>query len=1056
MRKITFFLFLLFVSALAFGQVQIHGKILDAQNRPLEGVSLTVKGLNTTVLSDAQGNFSITANSGNILVLSYQGHTQEYRVDKNSTPVISFTEQNQQLTEVVVTALGQTKSRAKIGYAATTFNSEAINQSSPISPLDGLSGKVAGAEISKVGGPGSSEKVVLRGYGIISGGSNQPLYVIDGVPLSDSRFGSNVNLDFGNGSTDLNPNDIETITILKGTAASSLYGTLARNGAIIITTKRGKPGKIRVQYAGSANFSMVGKMPTMQDIFGEGWSSLFVLSENGSWGPKLDGKDRLWGSVVDNSQLIKPFSFVKNNIRDFYDIGKEYNNSISLSGGNENTSFYFSYGNVTSDGVIPSNIDFFERNTFALRTSSRFGNFSVNTSFNYVNKNVNAPFTGQPGSDGGLTFEALLQIPVDIPIKDFKDYKNKFFNVNNFFNPYDENPYYPLYENSNNQQSDRFFGNIDMMYRFTEHLSAQLRIGGDFTNARTFGYKAVNNPTPGSWNGGGNVEGAVRNPDFGSVTESSDYLGTINSDFILKYATNFYKNFSLDALAGYNFNQQSSKDVSARITNLVVPNFYNLSNSTNPPVASDSKVESRIMGAYAQATVGYKDQVFLTGNARNDWASSLPLSKNHFFYPGGNLSWIISRTLDLNRTPISSLKVRASYGKTGSAPQPYLVNPSLVSGSIGVNFGSLNFPFSGVNAFGISNQIAKSDLSPILTSETELGTEIRFFKNRLGVDVAVYDKRTNGQIFSVPIDPATGYTLLVENLGLVQNKGIELTVDGRLVNQKNFNWILTYTFTKNKNLVLNLNGGPNPAILNSVYNIEEDAVPGRPVTGIYSQVPQMTADGKIIVNPTNGIPLIADKKGYYGNGEYDYMMGLTNSLVYKNWALNFTLDFRKGGIMYSGTADLLMFTGNAYTTTYNDRRPFIIPNSVVQTGTDLNGKPIYAENSSFISQANYYSYYYEATNPAQASNYTLIDRSFLKLREITLAYLIPSRWTKHIAAQGISLSLYARNLILWLPTSNIFIDPEASNLGNDLTSQLGEFRTAPVSKQFGVSVKANF
>ena len=390
--------------------------------------------------------------------------------------------------------------------------------------------RFAGANISKTGGPGSSTKVVLRGYGII--GNNQPLYVIDGVPLNDGRFAASNNVDFGNGLNDLNPNDIENISVLKGTAAASLYGSNAKNGAVMITTKRGKSGKVRVDYAGSMNFSRVAALPEMQSTFGQGWGGVFALPENGSWGPRLDGKNRAWGSIVDNSQLIKPFSFIEDNLADFYTTGIEYNNSVSLSGGNEISQFYFSYGNVSSDGIMPTATDYYARNTVALRTNSKFNKLTLNSSFNYINKRQNVPFTGQGGSDGGSTFEELLQIPVDIPIKDFKDYKNKFFNVDNYFTPYASNPYYPLYENSNTQNSDRFFGNLDMSYQLTSDFSAQLRIGGDFTNARTFRFKAVNAPAPGSWNAGGNTQGQTRAKDVGSVQEQSNYLGSMNGDTI--------------------------------------------------------------------------------------------------------------------------------------------------------------------------------------------------------------------------------------------------------------------------------------------------------------------------------------------------------------------------------------------------------------------------------------------------------------------------------------------------------------------------------------------
>ncbi len=1056
-RVLTLFMMLMFSGILAFAQNRVvTGTVTDNKGVPIEGASVRIKGSKTGIATDAGGNFRISVSPGATLVFSGVGIApQEVAVGDQSTVNVSLTTTETELSTVVITtALGQTTNKAKVGYATSTFNSAQINRAAPTNVLDALAGKIAGADISKTGGPGSSTKVVLRGYGII--GNNQPLYVLDGIPLNDSRFGSSGSLDFGNGLNDINSNDIESITVLKGTAATSLYGSNAKNGAVLFTSKRGKSGKIKVDYAGSVNVSQVGKLPDMQSQFGQGWGGTFVLPENGSWGPRLDGQTRPWGSIVNNSQLIKPFSFINDNIRNFYDNGMELNNTVSLSGGGETNQFYFSYGNVSSDGVIPTTTDFYQRNTFALRTNSKFQNFTVNTSFNYVNKKQNAPFTGQGGSDGGSIFESLLQIPVDIPIKDFKDYKNLFFNVDNYFTPYAENPYYPLYENSNSQNTDRFFGNIDLGYKFTNNFSAQLRLGSDITNARTFGYKAVNAPSIGSWNKGGNTEGSSRAADVGSVSEGANYVGSINGDFILKYNQNFGSDFNLEALAGVNYYQEDQKSSAAQITNLFIPGFYNLSNSLAPPTASDFIQHRKRIGVYGQASLGYKSQVYLTLNARNDWSSTLPIDNNTFFYPGASLSWVASQTFGLSNSSISLLKFRASYGQTGSDAAPYLVNSTLALGSVGLGFGSLTFPFNGVTSFGIGNQIGNVALKPVITTEAEVGTEIRFFKNRLGLDVALYDKKTKGQILAVPIAPSTGFTTEVSNLGLVDNKGIEITFDAKPIDGRNFTWSLSYTFSKNWNKLVSLTTGLDNIILNTAYDASLIGYPGKSLTGIYAPVPKYSPDGKIIVSATTGMPVEdPNGKGFYGNAEYDYMMGMLNTFTYKNFQLSFSLDYRVGGKMYSGTADLLNFTGNAYNTTYNDRRPFIIPNSVIEI-VDAAGKSTYVENKVEINESSYTDYWYPTQNKAGSYYARIIDKSFLKLRDISLSYNLPARWASKIHASNISLSVYGRNFLLWTPTSNFYIDPEASNLGNDLTSELGEFRTAPTSHQIGVSLKASF
>jgi TonB-linked SusC/RagA family outer membrane protein len=1059
MKKIlSFIMVLMLCGVLASAQTHsVKGQVTGPDGSPLPGITIQVKGTTTATASDASGHFEVSAGDDATLIFTGVGfQEQTVKVDSRSSLEVKLATSSEKLNEVVVTALGQSSRKTKIGYATTSFNSAEINKAAPVNVMNGLAGKVAGAEISSTGGPGSSTKVVLRGYGVISGGNNQPLYVIDGVPLTNSRFGSSNNNDFGNSANDVNPNDVASVTILHGTAAASLYGSAAKNGVIMITTKRGRSGKLHVDYAGALTFSEVGKLPTVQSTFGQGWGGTFVLGENGSWGPKLDGKTRAWGSIVDNSQLIKPFSPVEDNMRKFYNTGVDFDNSIALSGGNANTTFYFSYGNVSSDGVLPSNSDYLSRNTLALRTSSKFDNFSINTSFNYINKKVNAPYTGQGGSDGSSLFEDILQIPVDLPIHDFRDYKNKFFNVDNYFTPYAENPYYPLYENKNTQTSDRFFGNVDMSYKINSSLSAQLRIGADIINARTFGYKAVNAPAPGSWNAGGNTEGASRAADVGSVSESTDYSGTINGDFILKYNHDLGEDFTLDVLAGTNFNQADGKNVTAEITNLLIPGFYNLSNSTIKPTTSDASSHRRLFGVYGQAVVGYKDQLYVTVNARNDWSSTLPIDNNHFFYPGANLSWIASHTFDLDNSPISYLKFRAGYGKTGFDAAPYQLYPVLVIGNVSLPFGSITFPFNGVSSFLIQNSIANSKLQPVFTTEAEAGMEIRFFHDRLGIDASIYDKRTDGQIFNVPIAPSTGYTSLVQNLGLVSNKGVEITLNTTPVESKNFKWDLNVNFSKNWNKVLNLTGGPKKVILNTAYDAEMDAIPGQSVTAIYAPVAQYTPDGKMIVSAATGVGIQDSVKGYYGNAENDYMMGLSSSFSYKNWSLGFTLDYRKGGVMYSGTSDLLNFVGNAIATTYNDRRPFIVPNSVVQTGVDGSGKPVYEPNQTPLLESNYDSYWYPTSNIATTYQQRIIDRSFLKLRDIAVSYKLPVAWASKIHSNNVSLTGYVRNLLLWLPADNPYIDPEASNLGNDLTSQLGEFRTAPTNVQFGVALKASF
>jgi len=1065
MKKIALLLafFAIGLQVLMAQTKEITGKVTSEEDGgSIPGVSVSVKGTTLGTITDLDGVFRLKVPlDAKTLQFGFIGMApQEFTIGNQSVINVQLKSQDVALNEVVVTALGQTTNKAKVGYSTSTFTSESINKDGAINMLSGISSKVAGANISDVGGPGSSTKVILRGYGIIGGGNNQPLYVIDGVPLNDDRldgtFSTNLGgtSDFGNGMTNINPNDIESLSILKGTAAASLYGSQAKNGVIMITTKRGKAGKLKVEYNGSFSVSEVGKLPDLQDQYGQGWSGSFILSENGSWGPRLDGSIRPWGATLDNSQLIKPFSFIKNNIRDFYNTGTEANNSIALSGGSDITKFFFSYSNVTSDGVIPTKADYLQRNTFALRTNSDFDNFSINTSFNYINRKQNSPITGQGGSDAATVFESLLQIPVDIPISDFRNYKNKFFNVDNFFTPYAENPYYALNENGISQNADRFFGNVDMKYKFSKSLFTQFRLGGDFNNARTFGWAQPNAPTPGSWNAGQNVEGASRAKDVGSVLQSSDYFGTINGDLMVNYNKDLTEDLNLDVTAGVNYYQSSQKNEIAYITKLTVPGLFNLANSSDPATTDDFSSLRRRMGIYGTATLGYKSQLYLTGNLRNDWSSTLPTDANSILYYGVNGSWVISKTFDLSNTPFSYLKLRSGYGQTGSDPDPYQVYSSLRLGNVGLGHGTLTSPFNGTPAWGVSNVINNPLLEPILTKEFEIGTEIKLYKDRIGIDFSYYDKITSGQIFNVPIAASTGYREMVQNIGQVSNRGIEVALDLKPIVTKDFSWSLIYTFTKNHNNVDKLSGSLPNVLINSYYDAESRATVGKPVGEIYALVPLLSPDGKIVVNAA-GMPQAAQEKGDYGSTQYKYMMGLNNTFAYKNFQLGFSLDFRYGGVMYSGTSDLLLFTGNAKATLYNDRRPFIVPNSVVASTNDA-GETVYTENKTVIDEANFGNYFYPTSNPGTSYTQRIFDKSFLKMRDITLSYKVPTKWTSKINASQISLGIFAKNLLLWTPAANMYIDPEGTNLGNDLAGELGEFRAAPTSKNFGASLKITF
>lgn len=1068
MRKLFFLLLAVLTTAAVWAQQKtVRGKVTDAKGVPMAGATVSVKGQTAATQTDAQGNFSIPAAQGNTLVISNVGFApQEIRVGASDNISITMQAQGSELSEVVVTALGQTRGRDKVGYAASTFKSDDVVRSAPVSALDGLQGRVAGADISTIGGqPGSSSKIILRGYSSIGQTSNnQALIVVDGVPFNNSRLGSfndflnSGGVDYGNGLNDLNPNDIENITILKGAGATSLYGSRAANGVVLITTKRGRSGKISVDFTSSTIFSTVGKLPEFQNTFGQGWNGQHWKEENGSWGPKLDGVDRLWGSQVDNSRLIKPFSAAEDGVRHFYDMGLETNNSIAVKGGNQNANFYFSYGNVYSNGVLPSDADVFRRNTIALRGQVKSDKFLASASFNYINK-AGRTASSDATEAGSSTFENIIQIPRDINIVDFKDYNNKFFNVDNYFTPYASNPYFSLFENGNKMQNDRFFGNVELGYDFNKTFNLRWRNGVDVANARVKDYQAIERPKPGSWRGPNpsNAEGASLTALTGGVRELSDYVREINSDLFLNYDYDINDDINLSGFVGGNYNETESRRHSSKITGLIIPGYYNITNTSNTPVDFTLNTKRRIIGAFAQANLSYKDFLYLTLNARNDWSSTLPSNARSFFYPGVNLSAIMNKVLNLDNTPISYWKMRAAIGQTGKDAPVYSLESVGISGNAALGFGNIVFPLNGVTAFELGNTIGNQTLKPEITTEWEIGTEMRFLKNRLGFDLAYYNKRTDGQIINVPIASSSGYTSLVTNFGLVENQGIELQVNITPVQTRDFTWTMNYVFTKNNNKILELPEGLDKVDFNSYFDIKMVGRVGRPVGLLEAPKPEMTEDGRIIVNSSNGFSVKTINDMEYGTVQRDFMMGLNNNFTYKNWSLGFNFDYRRGGFFVSRTADLTYFVGNALLTEYNDRRPFIIPNSVVNTGNvDAQGKPIYEENTTPIDMANVNSYWYHSSNGAMHYDRLILPKDFLKLRDITLSYRLPAAWASKIKAQNITLSAIGRNFLIWVPQKNTFIDPEITNLGNDIIGEFGEQGASPTTKAYGVSLKVNF
>ena len=1043
-----FLVLLVLIAQLTFAQERVvTGVVSDNAGLPLPGASVLIKGTKTATQTDFDGKYSIKATPSQVLIFSYIGMKNQEITASASKINVKLQPSEQLLNEVVVTAIGIKREKASLGSSVTTIRSEQLNQGSQVNVSDALKGKIAGVVITGAStDPGASTGVIIRGNNSLSQDS-QPLYVIDGAPINNnSNFSDGLTggYDFGRASNEINPNDIETLTVLKGASATALYGSRASNGAIIITTKSGKAGKITVDLTSNVSFSQILRTPKYQSTFGQGWDGTHYLNENGSWGPRFDNSPRVWGTVVNNSQLLKPFSFQKDQLEKFFDTGISKNNSISLSGGTETSTSRLSYSNSQQDGIYPTDADSYGRHTLGLSGTTKIGKISFTGSLNYVKTSGSGIATGQ----GVSVMNNLMQIPTDIPITEFKDYKNPFHNIDNYYTPYGiTNPYFTLNEDGSDYNKERVYGTAGLTYEINKWSNLTYRFGLDQSSDLLKRWVARINASPGSPNDGTSTE------QVGSYSENIFNTTQYNHDFLYDINLILTDKLKLSSTFGWNTNRIETYSSAASVGSQDIPGFYNFSNSSNNPTITTRTSDKQIFGFYNSSTLSYDNQLYFTTNIRNDLYSTLPKKNQSITYAGINTSWVFTNTFPSIKNIVSNGKLRLGYGKTGGDTGPYQVESAFVPGS-GDNqgFQTLDFPLNGVNAYEVGNRLANPDLKPEVTTEFEIGADLSFFKNRINIDFAYYNSKVIDQILAIPLAPSSGYTSQQANVGTLTNKGIEALVSLLIFKNNNngFNWTTTLNYSKNENILTELDPRIEQVSLGGLSTTSFIAIEGQPVGLFYGFVPEKDPNGNVVVD-SNGIPVASPTKEVYGDAQFDYTLGIGNSLSYKNITLDFTFDIRQGGLMYSRTADITRFTGNSITTTYNDRNPFIYPSSVIKN-TDSGGNVTYSPNTIYIDNEHMDNYY----SSDALSRENVIDRSFIKLREVVLSYNVPLKYLKGTGLNNFSFSVIGRNLFLWTPASNQYIDPESSTFGTDLQGQFGEFSANPSTRSLGFSLKANF
>ena len=1061
MLMVSLFLFV----GTALAQTKITGTVLSQEDgQPIIGAAVKVDGTNTGMLTDVNGKFSLTLPEGKkTLTISYLGFQPKTVAAKNGMRVFLKADATS-LDEVVVTAMGISRQQKTLGYSAQTLKDEELTVGKLTDVTSALAGKVAGVQISaSSANPGTANSVIIRGFSSING-NNQPLYVIDGVPMQQTSSLAQGNQEAFGGISNVNPNDIESMTVLKGAAATALYGSRAANGVIVITTKGGKKNgerNFQITYDGSVQWRQVSTLPKMQNQFGQGWNGKQTYIENGSWGPEFDGSMQVYGPIWNHQQLIHKYEAVESNIKDFFETGLSTSHSVALSGiSNDNKmTYYLSYSYSKDDGIIPRDKDTYSRNTIAYRGSYEATNWlKLSSSVNFAKTSTDIVGSYQ----GTSMIDGIMEFPRDISLVDRKNLNSAFDTPEAWYTPYGiTNPYWAIENNYNHNDAKQLYGKIQADIKPIKQLTLSYRFGFDYTDYDLkMGYPQIA------------LDDALINEDYGYAPSNMNQAGWVFSRYQRKYELNhdFLANFAdkylndkldVNVNVGVNMNERNSTVMSGQTDDLTFyTGFWDLSNGATKTELSESQSKRRLVGLFGDVTLGWDEMLYLNLTARNDWSSTLPINANSYFYPGATLSWIFTRLIPKNDI-LEFGKLRLAYGKTGNDADPYQTAVRFIQGTSRAYYGTdvAKFPMNGVNSFQASSTIGSSDLKPEMTTEYEVGLNLALLKNRINIDFSFYNRETKDQIFTLPVDPATGYSYMVTNFGNVRNRGIELLVNTTPIQTKDFRWDLGFNFSKNQNKVLSMpasvEGGKT-----TIYNFSagNDAVyfyaeEGNPMGEFYTYMPQYTEDGKLIVG-SDGQPILTTELQDTGkNMNPDWIGGVTTAFYYKGLSLSAALDVRKGGYMFSRSKNLMQFTGNGSITTYNQRRPFIIPNSVYEDGTE-NTTPIMLGGSDY--KVGDYQAYYNDYGWGQGGEAYLVNKSYVKLRNITLAYQLPKSIVNQLYLSDVTLSLFCNNVFTWTHKSNTFIDPESSTRGNDLEGQFGELYVNPSCRTFGFNVGIKF
>ncbi len=996
------------VYAVMAQQKQITGRVISASDQTgLPGVNVIVKGTTNGTTTGTDGSYRLSFNGGSdaVLVFSFVGYTPEEVVVGNQSVIdVVLAEDITTLREVVVTSLGIEREKASLGYATQSVKGEDITTAREVNVINSLQGRVAGMQISQSAtGVGGSSRVILRGVSSLTGTDNRALIVVDGIPMDDTnnrtpgRFGG---IDYGSGISTINPDDIETIDVLKGPNAAALYGERAAAGVIMITTKKGSVRKgLGVTLNSNVTFENPLVLPEFQNEYGQGVGGQLPEGQDGvtfiprniesSWGPRMEGQP-----VRDWTGQIRPYSPQPDNIRDFYRTGTTYTNTVGVTGGNEKATMRLSLSSLNNKGIMPNSS--LDRLLVNLRSTANITDkLSADAKITYTRQSAfNRPnLTDNPDNP----VYGFLFMPRSIRLDDLRTYQDLNGNPvtwaqtgvdpsNGYLTSRRQNPFWSVYKNTNEDVMNRLMGFVLLKYDFTKWLSLQGRVGTDFYTHRI-------------------EERTATRTLFESSRDRAKYVLTThtvqetNADILLSANHQLFPSLGISGSVGGNIRYRKNEEVGAQTSGLNLPDLFTIANAA-APVPLYGIFELQTNSLYAAAQANFRNYLYLDLTARNDWASTLPRDNWSYFYPSANLSFVLTDAFNLRSTPLSFAKLRASVAQVGGAAQPY---------QLALNY-ALGLPHAGQGTSVIRNQLPLIGLKPQITQAIEFGGDIRFLEDKIGLDVAWYKKNTFNQIFTPPISATSGFTSTVINAGNVQNSGVEVMMNLTPVRLDNsLRWDISVNWARNRSRIVSTSSGVDNFFIGNDRNVTVAASPDRPFGDFRGRGFQRNDEGRVIVD-AQGLPLIATQDVVIGNYMPDWFGGINNVLTYKGFRMNFLFDMRKGGDILSLSNIYASENGNAKATLAGRAEWYAGTGGILVDGVMENADGTFSENGTYVNPESYWRRI--ATQNGAVAEAFVYDGTFIKFREFSLGYTFSRAQLKKLPVSALTLSLVGRNLAL--------------------------------------------